>query len=556
MRSTVIAVLLFTLAVATSAHAERLAIAGTTGVDIIDTASGKSLASVAIAGGATQVLATPDGSRLIAVSRGPGAPNWYGQFKPTAKASVAVIDAASMTVVKQSEIGWDATDPQISADGKTAVILSPGAATKPFSSIHVVDLATGDIVAKQDFTRRAAGALLAGAGHVAVYFEGVPKNGLPTLLRFLALPSLEAADEISIAEKTRAPAAFENHDLIYLLEQSGFRPATLYAVSITGRKLVASHEVGQIASIGGFDPATSRLYVLSQSTTRGKRGFNGRVDIFRNGEPEHALKTTDIPTKMTFTPDRKQALIHSSTDTSVLDIATMHQDEKPVRYVAVPYSIAFTPDQKRAVLYMASSEACCSAILFDVENRKHIKHIGVGGAGIRIAEALLAVAATGASYANAYSAAKSTGASSFHYSVYTPSVARVGRGPMVMDAAGQYAYAVDSKTSRLTTIDIAAGDRIKKDVDIKNGALELVALNDGAILAVLGEKALTFVDASKREVIAEHQFPGELKSVEVTGGGERAIAISEGRVAVFDGAGKLVSENTSVAKPVGWLVLP
>ncbi len=338
----------------------------------------------------SQVLASPDGSRLVAISRGPGATSWLGKFNPAGKAAVAVIDSSTMTVLARNELGWDASDAQITADGKSAVILSPGAASKPFSSIYVVDLASGNVVARQHLPRRAAGSLLAGSGHVAVYFEGAPKNGVPTLLSFLELPSLEMAEEVRIDRKTVAPAAFENHDLIYLLEQSGFRPATLYAVSIAQRKLVATHPVGEVASIGAFDPAASRLYVLSQSSTRGKHGFNGRIDIFRNGEVEHALKTTDYPTKMTFTPDRTRALIHSSTDTSVLDIATMQQDEKPVSYVGVPHSIAFTPDQKRAVLFMASEEGCCGAILFDVEKKEAIKHMRVGGAGIRIAEALLA----------------------------------------------------------------------------------------------------------------------------------------------------------------------
>ncbi|MEO6486689.1 MAG: hypothetical protein ABIO78_01980, partial [Thermoanaerobaculia bacterium] len=480
MHSRLVAVTLLVILVVSGARAERLAVAGSTGVDIIDTANGKTVASVPILGGATQLLITGDGSRLVAISRGPGATSWLGNFKPKGKASVAVIDAESMKVLGQSELGWDASDAQITADGKTVLILSPGAGVKP-GSAHAIDLATGNVAGKVDFVQGAEGALLTGADQAVVYFEAANAQAA-TLLRFFDMPSLKMSSEVKIDAKTRPPAAFENHDLIYLLEASGFKAATLYAVSKSQRKVVASHEVGQMASIGAFDPATSRLFVLNQSMERGKRRYNGRIDVFRNGEPEHSTKTVDAPKSMTFTPDRQRAFVFGFGYMSVLRLDTLEQPDKPLHSLGAPHSTYFTPDQKRGLFYFASEEACCGAGVFDAESGEMVKRFGLGSRGVRIAQALLAATATASSFAGARADAKRSGASSFHYSVYTPAVASVGSGPLVVHPAGKFAYAVDSNSNRLTTIDLDAGDRLKTDVTIKGGARELVALRNGDVL--------------------------------------------------------------------------
>lgn len=540
--------------VVTGAHAERLVVAGSTGVAIIDTVSGKTISSAPVAGGATQLLATRDGSRLVAISRGPGATSWLGNFKPKGKATVSVIDGTTMKVLRQQELGWDASDAQISADEKTVVILSPGAMGR-FASAWAIDLATGEVAGKADFYRSAHGLLLTASNHAVVYFEGAPKKA-PTRLTFMEVPALKVTNELEIEGRTLPPAAFENQDLIYLLEASGNKPATLNVISASQQKIVATPEVGQLAAIGAFDPATSRLFVLSHSTERGKRGYNGRIDIFRNGELEKSMKTVDGPEAMTFTPDRRKAFVHDTTHSTLLNLETFEQTEKPF-WLATPHSTYFTPDQKRALFYFAAENTgCCAASVFDMENETMMKHFGVGGRGARIAEALLAATVTAASFASAQAEAKRSGASSFHYSVYTPrTTTTVGAGPLTVHPDGKFAYAVDAKTSRVTTIDLTIGDRQKADINIKGGARELVAMKKGAVLAVMGEKSLTFVDSAARSVIAEHAFPGELRRVELTGDGSRAIAVADGRIAVFDDQGRVLAENTSVAAPNDWILM-
>jgi hypothetical protein len=258
---------------------------------------------------------------------------------------------------------------------------------------------------------------------------------------------------------------------------------------------------------------------------------------------------------MLFTPDRKRAFIHGVDNTSILHFDTLEQPGKPIG-IFTPHSGYFTPDQKRAVFYFASAERCCAAAVVNMETEEMMKAVRLGGIGIRIAEAILAVGATAASFADAQASAKRTGASSFYYSVYTPrGGATVGRGPLVMGADGKFAYAVDAKSNRITTLDLTIGDRLKTDIDIKNGAREMVALRKGAVLAVMGEKGLTFIDPVARTVIAEQTFPGELRRVELSEDGERAIAVADGRIAVFDAAGKVLAENTSVAQPNDWILL-
>lgn len=128
-----LSVALFLVAVAAYAGPEKIAIADHDGaaVVIIDASDGKALGSVSLGQDSPdRILAAPDGSRLAAISRGPGTITWaLHNFRPTGHGSASIIDAGTMTLAKRFELGWDATDAQVTDDSRTLVVLSPGRET-------------------------------------------------------------------------------------------------------------------------------------------------------------------------------------------------------------------------------------------------------------------------------------------------------------------------------------------------------------------------------------------------------------------------------------------
>ena len=555
MRTRFGAVLVLLLLAPSVFASNRLAIADSDGkaIAILDVASGKIVSSVALPDAPSQVLGTADGKRLVAISRGPGKVNWAGQFRPTAKASATVIDGESMTVLGRVELGWGAADAQITSDGRRLVVLSPGVdmegADGRFGSVHVIDLVKAASAGSINLDRPAQGALLSGDQKQAViYSQGAPRAKRPTLLRFLDLEKMDAPPvDVMIQAKTNPPAAFEGHDFIYLLDPPASRGGTLHVVSASQHKLLASHAVGRNASLGAFDEDSGRLFVLSQASGEGQRG--GRLDVFKDGQLLGATKSiVDHPRSMTFTPDRKQVII-GGRDTLILPLDGA-EGESVVDSVA-PYEVHFTPDMSRAFFFYWNEAACCSVGVVDFPKRAKMKTYLIGSKGARIGQAIVAGLLSAGSYAAGASLARSTGSSSFYYTVYVPRAASAGRGMMVVRPDGKFAYALDPQTDYVTRIDAESGERLE-GIKVGNGSRHLVSLQDHAVIGVVSAKTVTFIDTATQQKSGELSFGGELRGVETTTDRTRGIALGDGRVVVFDAAGKMVAE-APLKKPVGWV---
>jgi hypothetical protein len=534
---------------------DRLAIADSDGkaIAILDVASGKIVSSVALPDPPSQVLATADGKRLVAISRGPGKFSWLGQFRPTGKASATVIDTESMNVLGRIELGWDAADAQITSDGRRLMVLSPGVdmegADGRLGSVHVIDLVKGAVAGSINLERPAQGALLSGdQKQVVIYSQGAPRAKRPTLLRFLDLEKMDAPpSDVLIAAKTLPPAAFEGHDLIYLLDPPATRGGTLHIVSASQHKLLASHTVGRNASLGAFDEDSGRLFVLSQATGEGQRG--GRLDVFKDGQLLGATKpVVNQPHRMTFTPDRKQAIIGGN-DTLIMPLDGPGPES--VLGAGAAYEVHFTPDMKRAFFFYWNENACCSVAVVDLPKRETMKTYLIGSKGARLGQALVAGLLGAASYMSSAGLARSTGSSSFYYTVYMPRVASAGRGMMVVRPDG-IAYALDPQTDYVTRIDAESGERLE-GIKVGGGSRQLVPLQDNAVISVVAARTVTFIDTATQQKSGVLTFAGELRGVETNSGGTRGIALGDRRVVVFDAAGKTVAEVTTLEKPVGWV---
>ena len=538
---------------------ERLAIAdqGGKAIAILDVASGKIVSSVPLADPPSRVLATADGRRLVAISRGAGTVTWLGQFRPTGKASATIVDAGPMTVLGRIELGWDAADAQITADGRRLMVLSPGvdvdgADGRP-GSVHVIDLEKGTAARSIQLDRPAQGALLSGDHkQVVIYSQGAPRVKRPTLLRFLDLEKMDAPPaDVSIHAKTNPPAAFEGHDLIYLLDPPASRGGTLHVVSASQHKLLASHTVGRNASLGAFDEDSGRLFILSHAGGKGERG--GRLDVFKDGQQLGAMKpVVNHPRRMTFTPDRKHAII-SGRDTLVLPLDG--NGDEAVIDAPMPYEVHYTPDMNRAFFFYWNEAQCCSVGVLDFPKRQKMKTYLIGSKGARIGQALVAGLLGAASYMAGASVARSTGSSSFYYTVYMPSVAAAGRGMMVVRPDGKFAYALDPQTDYVTRIDAESGERLE-GIKVGASSRQLVPLQNNAVISVISARSITFIDTATHQKSRELTFEGDLHDVQTSADGTRGIALADGRVVVFDESGKIVAEAATLKKPAAWVFLP
>ena len=555
-----IAVALLSIAGSLVAAPQKLAIADQDAhsVVIIDANDGKTIGTVSLGNDSPdQVLATPDGSRIVAISRGPGKRTWLGEFRPTAPASASIIDAQTLKVIQRIDLGWDASDAQIASNGHTLVVLSPGVDAKGpeghNATLTAIDLQSGAVIGKTDFDRVAKGMLLAGdQKNAAVYFEGNRRANRPNVLRFVDIATMKpSGDDIALTGELQNPATFPGHDFIYLAEKPKREAANVYVVSSSQRKLTGTYTLQQNPHLVAFDDATGRVFVVGQSATKGEKGQNGQLVVFRNGAPEKTVKVADTPLAVAYTADHKSAIV-TGTSVTLVSLDTL-EPKGQIKEGAGADEIYVSPDGRRAYFYLNVPDNSSRVTVFDLAGMTQMKSYMVGSSGMRWAKGLAAAAGTIASYSAARSAAVAGGHSTFYYTIYTPHGAKGGRGMMAVRDDSKFAYAVDPNTGYVSVIDAETGERLQ-GIRV-SGAYELVALKGNSILAVPGSKGVVFIDTATNDKSTEATFDGALRGLETTPDRSRLIALYEGKVAVFDERGKLLGD-TSVKKPSDWVFLP
>ena len=555
-----LAVVVALFAVTVLAAPRKIAVADHDGraIVVIDSNDGKTLGVIPLGNDTPdKVLASADGSRIVAISRGPGKTTWLGAFRPTATASATIIDAATSKVLQRIDLGWDASDAQIGSDGRTLVVLSPGVDAKApdgkNAALYSIDLQKATINGKADFDRVAKGMLLAGDQKQAVvYFEGNRKANRPNIVRFVDLASMKpAGDDVAINGDVQPPATFAGDDYIYVAEKPQRRAAKLSVISAAQRKLTGTFDVQQNPSFAAYDDATHRLFVLGRSASKGEKGLNGELIVFHNGAPEKTIKVGDDPLALAYTSDRKSAIVAGSSVT-IVSLDTL-EPKGQIKEGAWATEIYTSSDGRRAYFYRVIPDQSSRVTVFDLPGMAQMKSYMVGSSGMRWAKGLAAVALTAASYSASRSAAMSSGQSSFYYSVYMPHGGRAGRGMMAIRDDNKFAYAVDPNTGYVSVIDAETGERLN-GIRVA-GAYELVALKNNAILAVAGSKGITFIDTAANDKSGEATFEGSLRGLETTADRSRLLAIYDGKVGVYDERGKLVGE-APVKTPVDWVYLP
>jgi len=189
-------------------------------------------------GDATEIVASPDGKRLVVLSRG------------KTSAAAAIVDAATLHASPRIDLGRGDGDVVFARDGKSVFVLSGDALVR-------IDLATAAITKRLALDRAADQFATVNGGATGVLFQ---KGGKVTNARltFVALDSLEVLGTVDLTGKPAEIVEIPGSGYLYAVESSG-----VDVVSIAGRKLAGTVTVGNRARLGGIDPATRSLYALA-----------------------------------------------------------------------------------------------------------------------------------------------------------------------------------------------------------------------------------------------------------------------------------------------------
>lgn len=457
----------------------------------------------------TRLIQTPDGSKLVVLSRGTGKKSFIDEFLPTTRGSVTVVDAKSLAIIGRVEGGFgEPGDFSITPDSAKAFITFSGAtkANKP-ASLYAIDLGQAKEAGRVEWTRACGGypnprcglAISSDRKSAAVFFHGKAKDTNPTLMKFVDLETVKESGSISLVARTEPPVILPDGDTFYLLDNPLGRSGTLHAISFSKRAVINKATVGGFARIAAADPARNLIYVTSQTQAKGVRGHNGQLQAFREGEEVANIKTIDYPTSAALTADGKRLYVMSETAIGAVDTTAFKSNDIDTKIV-YQHHMMLSPDGKRAYFYLAREEAyCCGIGTFDLVENKPLKTVSLGSTGSRILQALEAVAASVDSYKTSKAQAKKSGKSSFTYTVYKPEVAEAASGMMYLHEGTL--WAIDPQGGGVGAIDAENG-AVRKNLQTRVAGHTITPFGAKHVL-VVGEKGVAVIDAEKLAISDE-----------------------------------------------------
>lgn len=468
-----------------------------------------------------ELLAAPDGKHLVVLS----------------STSAAIIDAATLTASPRIDLGGGLRDVVFSRGGQSVFVLSSGV-------VFRIDLATGGVT-KRLLDRPADQFDVVDAATGALFGSG--------RLTFLSLDSLEVLSTVELTGKAAGVAAIPGSGYLYAVGTS-----SVDVISIAERKSVTTLTVGNKAKIAGIDEATGSLFVMASTDRK-----NGALYVIRGTSLAGMAEAgPGAPEFFRLTADGKRALVGNPR--AVAEVAL--EPEIASRPPAVLYSgfvasnmttidATSTADGRRVLQLMRQGGKCCTLSIADPAAGQTVARMQAGRASRRIGQALLAVAATGASFAAGRADAKAHGRGTFYYSLYTPAASRNPRGAFAFAADGKTAYVLDSGTDTVTVVDVDTGKRLE-DLDAPNDVDEVLLLGERTLVAT-GEKGLSLIDTASNTVSEEVEMRGELHDLVVLPDATTALALSKGDLAVIDGrTGKATRHVAGFVDPVAAALVP
>jgi DNA-binding beta-propeller fold protein YncE len=531
----------------------------------LDVASATALGTVPLEGEPAALLRTKDGSRVLALDRGPGKLTARFGYHPSGKSAVSVLDVAGLKVLSRLELGWGLGPRSVSGDGRRLTVFCPGyRSQKPADTLPrelvTVDLTTSEVTGRVAIEREVETLLFSEHDEIAIAFSRseTPKKGpaIPAELRFI---DLERSSLVSILKLEGSPVSATlspDGQHVYLLE-TGRPPkkkdkginGRVQVVSVASRLLDRNLDAGSQPRGLVLDRAAQQVLILSDGPVSPETNKpSGELRVIRGAELAATLTTAQRPLFLRVAPDQQRLYVIGADALTTVDYRALQVvGQMPLASVGGGLlakhqvsEFAVTADGTRGfALYAQSSRL----VVLNLETSRSVASITTGRGGVKFGKFMAAVALTAASAAAGASMASAMGSPYYMYNVYSVAPANTS---IALRPDGKFAYVLNTQTNDVTIVSAKDGTIIDK---IGGGGHRLELLSGGNVLAVVGS-SLRLIDTTTQQALPELPLGGSLFDVSLTTDRRYAVALVDKAVVCLDGAsGAILGSATGFKRP-------
>ena len=443
----------------------------------------------------TEMVVSPDGSKIIVIDHGPGAMSVRYGWRPSRRSDFVIVDAGSHKQIASVQGVWGMPlVHRISEDGARLTAFGPGyrsnEADEPRPAELVsIDLHTGNTIGRYDL-----GQLL-----------GTTR---------------------SAEQWAEATALSSDGEYLYVIDQgspSGDRTkhinGRLIVVSTTTGRILPSFPLGSVPRQLVIDATGGQALVLSDHPpyVKDREQQNGALHVISGETIVATIPVAPDPQFVRIAPDRDYFYVFSpqaltSVDAiamkdagslriqrqgggAVLSETTLRRTDERSMFLAnrVVYGgdrgtvsdAVISPDGARAYVLHAGSSTMS---IIDLQQSRRIKTITTGRASKKFAKDLMAAVGSALSDFSARQAAIASGRDWYFSTIY---FAAPPETALAVRPDGKFAYVLNSSSEDVTVIDTEAS-RVIRHVAIGGTSIQLMP--GGNLLAVGGEKAMRFID--------------------------------------------------------------
>jgi len=482
-------------------------VGGARTITSLELPSAKTLAALPLEGSPQAMLASPDGSRLIVLDRGPGDDKGSRGYKAKGKSTATVIDSATLSVVARVDLGWGIEPPGgfFSADGSRLAVICPGYDAKNAAEalpreLVTLDPRTGQVMGRLTLERGPVAVRTTKDGRTLLLVEGLPRGSYPS-----------------------------------------FAQSRLWSVDLAGPSVAGKLDLGPFGFLEP-DEQADQLYIVSGGVGKDASKQEGELRVVRGAHVAATLKVAPHPRliaregELVYVVGEKAVTVVDPAGLRVVATLPLESEGKSlVDEDDAPTELRTSPDGKRGFVLYGLNER---VVVLDLEQKKAIGTTKTGRGGKKFLRGLANVAAWSASLNGGFMG--QLAALPF----------RLHRGPasegLVVRPDGRFAYALDFKTNDVTVVDANTAEAVEK---IGGGGRELKLLTGGGAVAVVSGSEVTLLDTASNKKATVVELSG-LRSLVLSPDGAHAVALGERTVLYLDGrTGKELARLTTFGKP-------
>ena len=494
------------------------------------------------------------GASLVVLSWGSGEETRNG-FEPSGPGAAALLEGVKLGTVAASELGWGRGLLFRSADGKHAVVFSPGVDAKEAESVHAGELAVVDAtqgtIRRIPLSRPASDAVLLGDGRAVVLLPRSKASESPPELRFVDLAT-GTANAVPLQGKPRSLFLAPSDNTIWLHDPGPGADDTgrVVEVSVSGQKVVGEHTLGSPARVLGFD-RLERLLVWSA-----KAGLVKEPSLFAfsPGAAPTVLAGVRGASSFRYSTDGAQLWLAGDGEVTKVALGETPTEAGKTKINQRVFGFDVTPDGTRVLSGHPDGTICCRAVIADMPTGKKLDSFWTGSYGRRLGKTLPGALLSFASYVSAERTARAEGQRSFTWTLYTARSGVPLFGAVFLRRDGKVGYVLNPMTDEVTVMQTDPPKKID-NLDAGKNVHEIVRLPGGDLVAVLSNSGARVFDMETNTVVSNAPVSGGPAWIAFSPDGSRFWVSGDGSVHVLDTkSGKVIASSNAFKRPTEILV--